>query len=91
MVLLPLILEIESKYLHSAVSQHDSSVTGTMTSFKDYLSDSEFEMDHGNMESTFLYLNDEDEMLNCQSKLVEVAVSSLFSCKEDLFNGFNSI
>jgi hypothetical protein len=38
-----------SQSLHSAVSQRDSSVTGTMTSFKDCLSDSEFEMDLGDM------------------------------------------
>jgi hypothetical protein len=30
-------------------------------------------------------------MLVHQSKLVGLAVSSSFSCKEDLFNGFNSI
>ncbi len=47
--------------MHSAVFQHDSSITGSITSFKDCLSESEFEMDLDDMESTVLYLNDEDE------------------------------
>jgi hypothetical protein len=53
--------EIQSKSLHSAGSQHDSSITGAMPSLKDVLCDSLFEMDFGNMESTALFLNDEDK------------------------------
>jgi hypothetical protein len=56
-----LIFEMESKSLHSAGFQCDSTITGGMSSLKDISSDSEFEMDLNGMESTVLYLNDEVE------------------------------
>ncbi len=47
--------------MHSAGAQCDSSVTGVMLSLKDILSDSKFELDLDDMESTILFLNDEYE------------------------------
>jgi hypothetical protein len=57
-ITLSLIFEIRSKTLHSTGSQHDSSITDVIINAP---SDSEFEMDLNNMESTVLFSNDEDE------------------------------